>query len=411
MTSETNRHPAECRFCRATDNVTVNVLQHGLAQKAEKCFFLSIDRTDRLPKLICKRCEASLCSAYAFGEKARLVEKELKRKYGTGEEDDFMEVEYLQDDAPFEYTTYESDPVGLALEKLKDTPIAVRKVPSKEAVLKDAGIHLEEDMSKKHRHQDEETVINLSGPVPCICMCCSTNFATMEELLKHKGKCDEESYICRRCCKVCDSQEALKKHQQTHYNYKHMYKCPSCERIFRNTFALDNHRSKDHGEDIEERGYVYRCCDKEFHTRKELHEHAKIHVEPPVECAVCGIKSKNKHTLRLHLKIHKDYRPHVCQKCGMAFKKHVELFQHNLVHKGVQLLGCFLCPKQFGNKISLKCHYQRCHPREAKQAHDELGVTRRKAIAQDHSYEGDVGREEEVETLPQTNVLPVAASH
>lgn len=388
----------------------INAMKFSLEVLHHESF--QIDPTDPLPKKICHQCKASLCAAYAFGEKARLVEKELKLKYGEATDEDFLNVEYLQDEVPFEYLTYESDPVGLALEKLKDTAIVIKKVPPKEVPIErlqeskrmDGSPDSDEDCDKgeparKYRKFEGEIVINLTGPVPCICMCCSKTFSSKEELLKHKDVCGEDSYICRKCCTICDSLAALKKHQQTHYDYKYKHKCPSCEQIFRNTFALDNHRSKDHGEDIEERGYVYRCCDKEFRTRKALHEHAEIHAEPPLECAVCGIKSKNKHTLRLHLRIHEDYRPYVCQDCGMAFRKKNMLFQHSQMHAGVQLLRCDFCPKQFGKKESLKNHCQRYHPSESMDFKGlKLGQTR-KRIAQDHSYQGEVGREEEVKTV------------
>ncbi|XP_062551429.1 zinc finger protein 700-like [Armigeres subalbatus] len=397
--------PIECRFCGITGNATIDLFKHGLAQKAEKCFYLSIEPDDRLPKRICRKCQYALCAAYSFGEKARLVDKKLRQKYGSDEED-YLNIEYLQEDTPFQYLTYETDPVGLALEKLKGTSIAIKKaVPtpvstanpmvtcgdvSQNEVVEEPEAEV---LPKKYKRFDADTVINLSGHVPCICLCCSKRFSCMDQLIEHKSECNEDSYICRKCGKVLDSVESLKKHQQTHYDYRRTYTCPSCDEVFKNSFLFDNHRAKMHGEEIEERGYVYRCCNKEFLTRRELHEHAKIHEVPPSVCAVCSKSFKSKHSLRMHLKVHEDYKPYVCKECGMAFKKKVFLFQHQAQdHNGVELIRCDQCPKKFGKKESLKIHCQRYHTSET----SGMAVHSRKRVAQDHSYEGEIGREEEV---------------
>ncbi|XP_065084608.1 zinc finger protein 208-like [Ochlerotatus camptorhynchus] len=410
---------SECRFCGTYSNVIVDLFKNGLAQKAEKSFYLAIEPTDYLPKFICKECESSLCAAYAFGAKTRLVEKELRRKYCPPVED-YMTVEYLEEETPFEYLTYESDPVGLALEKLKTTSIVIKKISHQEhrkvsqfepvvAAVEDQKESSPQPL-KKHKRYEAETVIKLIEPVPCICLGCSGRFSCVDELLKHKNECNPNSYTCLKCSSVFENQLALKRHQQKHYSYVYRYGCPSCDKIFKNSFDLDNHRARDHGEEVEELGYAYRCCNQEFQTRKALHEHAACHKEDPVLCAVCGRSYKNKATLMWHQKIHSDYRPWVCEVCGVGFRKRANLFQHRQQHTGVKLFKCDQCPKQYGKKDSLKKHYRKCHSTEPimwSQTGEKLGLTR-KRVAQDHSYEGpppvvkdapendDVGREEEV---------------
>lgn len=207
----------------------------------------------------------------------------------------------------------------------------------------------------------KSVVISLTDPCNYVCVTCKGKFSSFEELQAHIDEsiaCKKVNSTCDQCGKVCDTRRALYQHKLTHQPKPQLI-CDQCGKSYTNSFNLENHKSQVHGEEFEELGYVYKCCEQTFPTRRELNEHIKTHSKIlNLLCDTCGKSFTSHKALRSHTQSHLNIRPYSCDLCDKAFRTKLLLVQHSHVHTGIKAFNCDVCEKSFAKKDSLRKHYK-----------------------------------------------------
>lgn len=205
-------------------------------------------------------------------------------------------------------------------------------------------------------------IVNVEAPPIYVCLMCQAKFPSFDPLkehMKNNKRCKEIHLKCDKCEKIFDTRKGLQQHIQTH-RAKPTLVCEQCGKTFAHQFNLENHKSSQHGEYIEDVDSIYRCkeCDDQFTSRRDLYEHISKHSkEPtPVLCDYCGRSFKSSESLRSHIRIHQDIRPHPCTYCAKRFRSRLQMTQHLHVHTGVKLFKCTICNREFAKKDSLVAH-------------------------------------------------------
>ncbi|XP_058812290.1 zinc finger protein 124-like [Topomyia yanbarensis] len=215
--------------------------------------------------------------------------------------------------------------------------------------------------SKVRQSNPKGIVINLTDPCHYVCVTCKSKFSSFEELQSHINQniaCKKVSCTCEHCGKFCESRRALYQHRLSH-NPKPQLICDQCGKVYTNSFNLENHKSQVHGEEVEELGYVYKCCEQTFATRRELNDHIATHSKIlNLLCDTCGKSFTSHKALRSHNMSHLNIRPFSCDLCDKSFRTKLLLVQHSHVHTGVKVFNCDICEKSFAKKESLKKHYK-----------------------------------------------------
>lgn len=69
----------------------------------------------------------------------------------------------------------------------------------------------------------------------------------------------------------------------------------------------------------------------------------------------CRFKTKS--SLKTHLKIHSEVKPHACEVCGKRFRRKGTLTRHQSVHSDALPFECEYCKKCFRMKTFLKVNF------------------------------------------------------
>lgn len=213
----------------------------------------------------------------------------------------------------------------------------------------------------KRAYSTQSVVISLTDPCNYVCVTCKGKFSSFEQLQAHIDEsiaCKKINTTCDQCGKICDTRRALYQHKLSHQPKPQLI-CDQCGKIYTNSFNLENHKSQVHGEEFEELGYVYKCCELTFPTRRELNEHIKTHSKIlNLLCDTCGKSFTSHKALRSHTQSHLNIRPFSCDLCDKAFRTKLLLVQHSHVHTGIKAFKCDVCEKSFAKKDSLRKHYK-----------------------------------------------------
>lgn len=210
--------------------------------------------------------------------------------------------------------------------------------------------------------------IKVNAPPVFLCMKCKNKFQTLADLKQHvfqTNSCSIEALICKKCDKKFDTRKRLSQHMKTHEE-KAKFICDKCGKIYQNQYNLENHKSSQHGEYLEENQSVYKCrlCSEKFTNRTDLFTHMKNHpaMEPQqLLCDTCGKCFKSSHNLKSHIKIHLDIRPFGCTLCPKRFRTRLVLKQHMHVHTGIKEFLCNICAASFAKNDSLRLHLKKRH--------------------------------------------------
>ena len=113
---------------------------------------------------------------------------------------------------------------------------------------------------------------------------------------------------------------------------KRPFKCPQCDKSFRNKSGLSNHKV------IHRKIKPHKCkhpgCTKAFARSCDLTRHTRLHTGvKPFKCTFgdCGKAFTRSVQLRLHMMDHTGLRPHKCKICKKGFKT-LQNMQIHMVH-------------------------------------------------------------------------------
>ena len=152
----------------------------------------------------------------------------------------------------------------------------------------------------------------------------------VRHILRHKGKQEEESFVCPECGKTFKNRGSLRPHMALHKGVKNIH-CDECDSSYYTTSALLSHKMRQHDDQAE------------------------------VICPECGKRCSNKYTLKRHMIRHTGERQFKCdwEGCGKSFYDSQVLKVHEKLHLDLKEFQCSLCPKQFRQSQHLVVHMKR----------------------------------------------------
>lgn len=203
------------------------------------------------------------------------------------------------------------------------------------------------------------------------CTICGKLFNHPGNYKKHmRTHSGERPFKCSLCEKAFGQSSNFTAHMRVHTNDK-PFKCTECNRTFIQAVNLAHHMRTHDTE------HPLKCnvCDKTFlrHTHLRIHErrHQRAstnenqieksqlphgHIKPQL-CSICG-KSLvgGRRSLRMHMKIHENNRPHGCLYCDKKFITRNDCGKHMRIHTGEKPYKCELCEKCFRHSASYRIH-------------------------------------------------------
>lgn len=192
------------------------------------------------------------------------------------------------------------------------------------------------------------------------------NWNTLHTHLWRQHEIDMELYKCTECSFRTPILSRLNNtHMKIHSNVKE-YRCELCEKCFKNTKQLKNHRRIHSGNTV-----VHRCnyCNKSFFNVRYLKVHInKNHksIDDSFKCDICQKGFTSDLELKNHRRIHFDDKKFQCPTCKYKSNDHNALRRHQMTHSKEALYKCPVCSFQCIQSTSYKTHIMKKHPDLAK---------------------------------------------
>uniref|UniRef100_A0A1B0GKT9 C2H2-type domain-containing protein n=2 Tax=Lutzomyia longipalpis TaxID=7200 RepID=A0A1B0GKT9_LUTLO len=230
-------------------------------------------------------------------------------------------------------------------------------------------------MANYHRGMPTEIK---DGPVSC--RICNEVFETLDQLKEHVvAHPIEKLYECAFCGKKFITKIRVKEHIQTvHYRIPRMsnitlFACTVCGQQCHGRTNLQIHQST-HSTD---RPFKCSLCGKTFKNEPFLMRHMRaLHNDerPVFECRICGIKLKQKRSLREHERKHETTPDtFTCPQCGEMFRGKRLLDEHMKEQHGDLMFPCKICGVRLKHKRSMTKH-EKMHMKEiSKLAENSIG--------------------------------------
>ncbi|XP_053951361.1 zinc finger protein 616-like [Anastrepha ludens] len=226
------------------------------------------------------------------------------------------------------------------------------------------------------------------------CGDCSTQFQRLSNYRTHLKKVhgrDLEPLQCPECPKSFVGKHVLDRHIISHrpLSERRIFPCPECGQKFQEKYYVAKHIKYVHedsrpficeecGEGCRTKARLrlhmhvhsdfapFECevCNKTFKMKKRLKSHMDIHNPNKFTCSKCGLKLSSRITLRRHMVVHSDKKPHKCDYCGSTFKRAMGLKSHLIRHSGLRLYPCEFCENTYANRSTVRSHLKKAHPDE-----------------------------------------------
>lgn len=184
-----------------------------------------------------------------------------------------------------------------------------------------------------------------------------TNWNTLHTHLWRAHQIDMELYKCELCeFKTPIFSRLVNTHAKIHFDDRN-YKCEQCEKAFKNSKQLKNHRRWHRVQAATSANTttvtkappteIHRCpdCGSTFSQQKTLREHCCKKGESSLKCAICEKLMSSKSSLKLHLLTHSDgEKRYKCQNCDYATNDHNAFRRHRMGHENRKMYECSFCP-------------------------------------------------------------------
>nr|XP_023019320.1 zinc finger protein OZF-like [Leptinotarsa decemlineata] len=126
-----------------------------------------------------------------------------------------------------------------------------------------------------------------------------------------------------------------------------------------NAKSVENKHTLKIHEKIHTREITFQCkiCSKSFTRKSGLNRHKKIHSGvKPFQCNICSKSYIQINDLNRHEKIHTGDKPFRCGICSKSFIRSSDLKSHEKIHIGEKPFQCKICSKSFIQRGNLKAH-------------------------------------------------------
>lgn len=221
------------------------------------------------------------------------------------------------------------------------------------------------EVSDYHKRCHNEEVSH-----PMICPeCNSTNFSNWNTLHTHlwrTHKIDMELHSCELCnFKTPIYSRLINTHSKIHSEERN-YKCDQCEKAFKNSKQLKNHRRWHRTIAIAPPPDVYRCkeCGSAFSHLKSLREHF-CKDSDLFCCEICRKSLSSKSSLKLHMLTHESAKKFKCDSCDYMANDHNAFRRHRMTHDKSKMYICPLCDYKSIQSVAFQKHIKLKHPESA----------------------------------------------
>ncbi|XP_042208993.1 zinc finger protein 485-like isoform X1 [Homarus americanus] len=194
------------------------------------------------------------------------------------------------------------------------------------------------------------------------------SLASMRKVDKRNESKPERKFKCPVCDKAFRAYSHRVEHMLIHTKDK-SFKCDICGFLTSTKSNLVKHRQQ-HTEEC-----ICTICNKKLCNKFSLKDHMKIHNnDKPHHCEYCQKTFLRERDKRIHEKIHMAESPglHQCKVCKKCFAIKSRLARHMLIHQKEKQFVCQVCNKKFVRKDDLKCH-ERVHTGEKPYSCKECG--------------------------------------
>ncbi|XP_076035059.1 uncharacterized protein LOC143021453 [Oratosquilla oratoria] len=145
-----------------------------------------------------------------------------------------------------------------------------------------------------------------------VCEVCNKTFFSKRDLKSHVGRShlrtitqvsdeSENTFMCKQCGKMCDTEGDLKDHEKTHVD-DGPHDCEVCGKSFRYLASLHLHMR------VHSQATKFQCdvCSYNCITKHHLAVHKVTHMDKPYECGICHVPFLDAYSLKKHIRTHED---------------------------------------------------------------------------------------------------------
>ena len=216
-------------------------------------------------------------------------------------------------------------------------------------------VSLEQHLGRKHKVKNEK------------CEQCDFECALKGSLEAHvKNK--HIGFKCNYCIKTYPDKRQRQVHMEAdHEGTATIKKCPKCNYTTPKHHQLLVHKSRVHGNQIEEKRYLCEFCQKPFSRKDNMKNHIKaVHnAIKDLYCDKCPLAFSRVDNLKKHLlTVHEETQSNMCDICGKAFNRSQDMISHiRNTHEQSELLDkiCEFCGKGFRENNTLGRHIREIH--------------------------------------------------
>lgn len=193
-----------------------------------------------------------------------------------------------------------------------------------------------------------------------ICGWMSSNEKSLKRHVKDRhmeaGKVEDQQVVCELCGQEFQNKSTCANHKKRKHENPGQFYCSTCQKTFSTAYALKIH-SKVHEKPKE---WFCLTCSKVFEVQDEYKKHMLSHraesagesvketkyKDKPMNCTICGLNTRGKWWLDVHMRSHTNERPFKCdfQGCISSFGTKNNLKAHKKIHSGVSFNFQLLFP-------------------------------------------------------------------
>lgn len=164
------------------------------------------------------------------------------------------------------------------------------------------------------------------GKKPYLCQDCGVLYSSKNTLNMHRlHHHAEKHHKCHVCSMMLPSAARLREHVNTHTRTEdYKYVCLLCDRLYKSMKNLREHVNYSHNEKQE----ICQNCYKVFPSHKEYSKHRNKCHQRKFDCDQCGKTFSSNGSLKRHLAIHTNHRPHKCHICHRRFLQKGQYWIH-----------------------------------------------------------------------------------
>lgn len=181
----------------------------------------------------------------------------------------------------------------------------------------------------------------------------SLEFSENESQISELKEIDSKSSSCSSAeASILKESSKAERKRKRWVGAKPDHPCSECDRIFTSSSQLKRHSAVHTGE----RPHVCDVCDRRFSQIGQLNFHRKFHNNPRYRCHVCSKPFLRPSDIEKHMRTHTGEKPYDCKICPKSFAQLGALQQHERIHSGEKPYSCEICGKRFSQKANKTKH-------------------------------------------------------